>query len=117
MAADVPGAVLITGALMLAVYTIVKPAAENGWGATSTLTLLAVAAALLVAFVIRESHAKTPLMPLRIFRSRNITGSNIVQILAVPGMFGAFFIGSLYLEQVLGYDPPQIGLAVPPVPA
>src|SRR3954453_20741622 len=86
--ADVPGAVLVTGALMLAVYTIVKPAADDGWGATSTLTLLAVAIALLVAFVVREAHAKTPLMPLRIFRSRNITGSNIVQILAVPGMFG-----------------------------
>jgi EmrB/QacA subfamily drug resistance transporter len=113
--ADVPGAVLVTGALMLAVYTIVKPAAEDGWGATSTLTLLAVAAALLAAFVVREAHAKTPLMPLRIFRSRNITGSNIVQILAVPGMFGSFFIGSLYLEQVLGYDALQIGLAFLPV--
>jgi len=113
--ADVPGAVLVTGALMLAVYTIVKPAADDGWGATSTLTLLAVAIALLVAFVVREAHAKTPLMPLRIFRSRNITGSNIVQILAVPGMFGMFFVGSLYLEQVLGYDALQIGLAFLPV--
>ncbi len=113
--ADVSGAVLVTGALMLAVYTIVKPAAEDGWGATSTLTLLAVAVALLVAFVIREAHAKTPLMPLRIFLSRNITGSNIVQILAVPGMFGMFFVGSLYLEQVLGYDALQIGLAFLPV--
>ncbi len=113
--ADVPGAVLVTGALMLAVYTIVKPAAEDGWGATSTLTLLAVAVALLVAFVIREAQAKTPLMPLRIFLSRNITGSNIVQILAVPGMFGMFFVGSLYLEQVLGYDALQIGLAFLPV--
>jgi EmrB/QacA subfamily drug resistance transporter len=113
--ADVPGAVLVTGALMLAVYTIVKPAADDGWGATSTLTLLAVAIALLVAFVIREAHAKTPLMQLRIFRSRNITGSNIVQILAVPGMFGMFFVGSLYLEQVLGYDALQIGLAFLPV--
>src|SRR4051794_34016335 len=113
--ADVPGAVLVTGALMLAVYTIVKPAAADGWGATSTLTLLAVAIALLVAFVVREAHAKTPLMQLRIFRSRNITGSNIVQILAVPGMFGMFFVGSLYLEQVLGYDALQIGLAFLPV--
>src|SRR3954469_16860007 len=54
--ADVPGAVLVTGALMLAVYTIVKPAAADGWGATSTLTLLAVAIALLVAFVVREAR-------------------------------------------------------------
>jgi len=113
--ADVSGALLVTGALMLAVYTIVKPAAEDGWGATSTLTLLAVAAAMLAGFIVRESRAKTPLMPLRIFRSRNITGSNIVQILAVPGMFGSFFIGSLYLEQVLGYSALEIGLAFLPV--
>src|SRR3954467_10881164 len=67
--ADVPGAVLITGALMLGVYTIVKPAAEDGWGATSTLALGAVSLALLAAFVLREAAARTPLVPLRIFRS------------------------------------------------
>ena len=112
--ADVAGAVLVTSSLMLGVYTIVKPAAEQGWGAGETLTLAAGSLALLAAFVIREATARTPLIPLRIFRARNLTGANIVQILAVPGMFGMFFLGSLYLQRVLGYDPLQIGLAFLP---
>jgi EmrB/QacA subfamily drug resistance transporter len=113
--ADVPGALLITTALMLGVYTIVKPAAEDGWGASKTLLLGAVSIALLVSFVIRQAHAKLPLMPLRIFRSRNITGANLIQVLSVAGMFGMFFLGSLYLERVLGYDALQIGLSFLPV--
>src|SRR3954453_14491604 len=112
--ADVGGAVLITGALMLGVYTIVKPAADYGWGAGRTLALGAVAVALLVAFVVREATARNPLMPLRIFRSRNVSGANAVQALSVAGMFGMFFLGSLYLERVLGYSPLQIGLAFLP---
>jgi EmrB/QacA subfamily drug resistance transporter len=112
--ADVLGAVLITGALMLLVYTIVKPAAEDGWGATRTLAYGAVAIALLGAFVAREATARTPLMPLRIFRSRNVAGANLIQGLTVAGMFGMFFMGALYLQRVLGYDPLQIGLAFLP---
>jgi EmrB/QacA subfamily drug resistance transporter len=113
--ADVPGAVLVTSALMLGVYTIVEPAAQDGWGASSTLLLGAVAIALLAAFVVREATARTPLIPLRIFRSRNLTGANLIQVLSVAGMFGVFFLGSLYLEQVLGYDALEIGLAFLPV--
>src|SRR3954468_1105138 len=113
--ADVPGAVLITGALMLGVYTIVKPAAEDGWGATSTLALGAVSLALLAAFILREASARTPLVPLRIFRSRNVTGANLIQVLSVAGMFGVFFLGSLYLHRVPHYDALQIGLAFLPV--
>jgi EmrB/QacA subfamily drug resistance transporter len=113
--ADVPGAALITGALMLGVYTIVKPAAEDGWGATGTLVLGALALALLAAFVAREATARTPLVPLRIFRSRSITGANLIQVLSVAGMFGLFFLGSLYMERVLHYDALQIGLAFLPV--
>src|SRR3954452_4258540 len=101
--ADVLGALLITGALMLLVYTMVKPAAEDGWGATTTLALGAVAVAMLAAFVVREATAATPLVPLGIFRSRNITGANLVQILSVAGMFGMFFMGTLYLQRVLHY--------------
>src|SRR5919197_2838439 len=107
--ADVLGALLITGALMLGVYTIVKPAADQGWGSSETLGLGAVALALLVAFVVREATAPNPLMPLRLFRSRNVSGSNLVQALSVAGMFGMFFMGSLYLQRVLGYDPVEIG--------
>jgi EmrB/QacA subfamily drug resistance transporter len=112
--ADVPGAVLITAALMLGVYTIVKPAAEYGWGAGSTLGLGAAALALLVAFVAREATAPTPLVPLRIFRSRDVTGANAIQALTVAGMFGMFFLGVLYLQRILHYDALRTGLAFLP---
>jgi EmrB/QacA subfamily drug resistance transporter len=113
--ADVPGAVLITTSLMLGVYTIVKPAAEEGWGSGMTLGLGAISLALLAAFVARQATASNPLIPLRIFRSRVVTGANVVQVLTVAGMFGMFFLGSLYLQRILGYDALQIGLAFLPV--
>ncbi len=102
--ADVPGAVLITSALMLGVYTIVDPAAKDGWGASTTLALGAATLGLLVAFFAREARAPRPLMPLRIFRSRPIVAANAIQMLSVAGMFGMFFLGALYLRRVLGYD-------------
>jgi EmrB/QacA subfamily drug resistance transporter len=113
--ADIPGAVLITSSLLLGVYTIVKPAAELGWSSGRTLGLGAVSLVLLVAFVAREARASNPLIPLRIFRSRNVSGANVIQVLSVAGMFGMFFLGALYLERVLGYGPLQIGLAFLPV--
>jgi hypothetical protein len=106
--------VLITSSLMLGVYTIVKPAAEQGWGATETLILGAVSLALLAAFIAREATARNPLIPLRIFRSRNMSGANLIQALTVAGMFGLFFLGSLYLQRVLGYDALEIGLSFLP---
>jgi EmrB/QacA subfamily drug resistance transporter len=112
--ADVAGAVLVTSSLMLGVYTIVK-AADYGWGAPRTLGLGAVSLALLVGFVAREATAGTPLMPLRIFRFRNVTGANLVEILMVAGMFGMFFLGVLYLQRVLGYDAIETGVAFLPV--
>ena len=111
--ADSLGAVLITAALMLGVYTIVEPAAEHGWGATRTLELGALSVALLAAFVAREATAANPLMPLRIFRSRNVAGANLVQALSVAGMFGLFFLGALYLQRVLGYDAARDRAGVP----
>ena len=112
---DVAGAVTVTGALMVGVYTIVKPAAEQGWTAPTTLWLGAVTVALAVAFVARELTARNPLMPMRIFRSRTVTGANLVQILSVAGMFGVFFLGALYLKKVLNFDALQIGAAFLPV--
>jgi EmrB/QacA subfamily drug resistance transporter len=112
--ADVPGAVLITSSLMLGVYTIVEPAADQGWGSGLTLGLGALSLALLAAFVAREARTGNPLVPLRIFRSRNVSGANIVQALSVAGMFGMFFLGSLYLQKVLGYGALEIGLAFLP---
>jgi EmrB/QacA subfamily drug resistance transporter len=112
--ADIPGALLITSSLMLAVYTIVSPAAEDGWGSGEALGLAALSIVLLAGFVFRESRAANPLIPLRIFRSRNVSGANVLQALTVAGMFGMFFLGSLYLQRVLGYDALQIGLAFLP---
>jgi EmrB/QacA subfamily drug resistance transporter len=112
--ADVAGAVLVTGALMLAVYTIVG-AAEHGWGSAHTLGLGALAAGLLAAFIAREARAVSPLVPLRVFRSRTIAAANLIQMLMVAGLFGMFFLGALYLQRVLGFDALEVGLAFLPV--
>jgi EmrB/QacA subfamily drug resistance transporter len=113
--ADVLGAALITSALMLGVYTLVVPAAEDGWTATSTLGCGGLSIALVVAFLVRQATAAAPLMPLRILRSPTVAGANVVQALGASGMFGSFFLGALYLQQVLGYGPLEIGLAFLPV--
>jgi MFS family permease len=112
--ADVLGAILITSALVVGVYTIVQPAATRGWVAGETLSLGAVALALLVAFVVREATTGNPLIPLRIFRSRSVSGANVVQALTVAALFGVFFLGALYLQRVLGYDALGTGLAYLP---
>ena len=112
--ADVLGAVLVTAGLMLGVYTIVG-AAEHGWASARTLGLGALSVALLAAFVVRQARARTPLMPLRILRSRNVSGANVVQMLMVAGLFGMFFLGVLYMQRVLGYDAIETGLAFLPV--
>jgi len=111
--ADIPGAVLLTSSLMLGVYTILEVGNE-GWGSTQTLSLGAVSIALLAAFVARQARIENPLMPLRLFRSRNVSGANIVQALLVAGMFGMFFLGALYLQQILHYDALEVGLAFLP---
>jgi EmrB/QacA subfamily drug resistance transporter len=112
--ADVGGAALVTGALMLGVYTILE-VGSYGWGSAHTLGFGAVSLGLLAAFILRQARAANPLMPLRIFRSRNVSGANVVQMLMVAGLFGMFFLGTLYMQQVLGYDALQIGLAFLPV--
>ena len=111
--ADVPGAVLITGGLMLLVYTLLE-AGNKGWGSLQTLGLGGVALALLAAFVLRQGRIATPLMPLRLFRSRNVTGANLVMALLVVGFFGFFFLGALYMQRILGYNPLEVGLAFLP---
>jgi EmrB/QacA subfamily drug resistance transporter len=113
--ADVPGALLITSAMMLAVFTIVKPAAEDGWTAGPTLAFGGASIALLSGFAVRQRTASNPLMPLRVLATRNIAGANLIQLFSVAGMFGMFFLGSLYLRLVLGYSPLRIGLAFLPV--
>jgi EmrB/QacA subfamily drug resistance transporter len=112
--ADAPGAALITGALMLAVYAIVQTS-THGWGSAETMILLAVAIGLLAAFIVRESRATTPLVPLRVFRSPIVAGANAVQALMVAGIFGMFFLGAVYMQRVLGYRPLDVGLAFLPL--
>src|SRR5881396_3180047 len=113
--ADVFGAALLVSALMLGVYTIVE-ASNYGWGSAHTLGLGAVAAGLLAAFVLREARARTPLVPLRIYRSRNMAGANLIQALMVAGMSGLFFLGPIYRQGVLGYAAPKVGLPFRRVP-
>ena len=112
--ADYPGAALITSSLMLGVFTILQ-IVEWGWFDTKTIILSAISAALLALFIYRQATVSTPLMPLRIFRSRNVAGANVLQALLVAGMFGMFFLGALYLQRVLGYDALEVGLAFLPV--
>jgi EmrB/QacA subfamily drug resistance transporter len=112
--ADVLGAALVTASLMLLVYTIVE-AGDRGWGSLETLAFGAVSVALLGAFFVRQARATDPLMPLGVLRSRNVSGANVVQMLMVAGLFGMFFLGVLYLQQLLGYDAIQTGFAFLPV--
>lgn len=112
--ADVTGAALITSGLMLGVYSIVE-VAEVGWGSTRTILLGGLAVILLAGFVLRQARAAAPLLPLRVFRSRNVTGANLVQMFMVAGLLGMFFVGTLFLQRVLGYGALRIGLAFLPV--
>jgi EmrB/QacA subfamily drug resistance transporter len=112
--ADVAGAVLLVGSLMLVVYAIVE-AANDGWGSAHTLGFGGGGVAMLVGFLARQATAANPLMPLRVFRSRDVSAANLIQMSLVAGIFGVFFLGALYLEHVLGYDPIQIGLAFLPL--
>ncbi|WP_328468282.1 MFS transporter [Actinoplanes sp. NBC_00393] len=111
--ADVLGAVLVTAGLMLGIYTVVK-VEQYGWLAAHTLGLGAVSVALLTAFVIRQATAATPLMPLRILRSRNVAGANLAQMLALSGMFAFQVLVALHMQKVLGYGALETGLAMLP---
>ena len=110
---DVAGAVTVTASLMLAVYAIVN-GNEAGWGSGQTIGLLAAAAALLGLFLVIEARVPSPLMPLGLFRLRNVATANGVGVLWAAAMFAWFFLSALYLQQVLGYSPLQVGLAFPP---
>jgi len=110
---DVAGAVTVTSALMLAIYSIVN-GNEAGWGSPQTLGLFALAAALFAAFLVIEAKVRVPLMPLGLFRSRNLAVANIIGVLWAAAMFAWFFLSALYLQLVLGYSPFQVGLAFVP---
>jgi EmrB/QacA subfamily drug resistance transporter len=113
---DIAGAVTVTGGLMILVYAIVD-AQSAGWGSTKTITTFAIAAILLIAFVVIETRAKAPLVRLSIFRIRSLSIANIVMFLAASGIFAMFFFNTLYLQRVLGYKPLEAGLAFLPFTA
>jgi EmrB/QacA subfamily drug resistance transporter len=112
--ADVLGAVMVTAALMLGVYTIIQTS-DYGLGSTRTLVLGAITIAVLAGFVARQATGRNPILPLRIFRSRMISVSNLVQALMNISFLSFFFLGSLDMQRVMGFSPMEIGLAFLPV--
>jgi EmrB/QacA subfamily drug resistance transporter len=111
---DIGGSVLVTAALMLGVYAIVK-SADYGWGSAQTLGVGGAAVALLAAFVALEARLRNPIFPLGILRVPGLAISSVLRGLMVVGMFSAFFLGTLYLEHVLGYSPWRTGIAFLPM--
>ncbi|CAN5647646.1 DHA2 family efflux MFS transporter permease subunit [soil metagenome] len=111
---DVAGAFSITASLSILVYALVD-ASDAGWGSTQTIGLLAVAAALMGAFIVIERNSKAPLMPFRIFRLRTLTGANVVGLLVGASLFSMFFFISLYMQQVLDYSAIKAGLSYLPL--
>ena len=114
--ADWLGALAVTAGLMLGVYAIVGTA-RYGWNSAHTLLAAAAAVALLVAFVIRQAKARTPLLPLRIFSARNVTGANLAQLLVIAAAFGFQVTITLYMQRVLGYGAAASGLGLLPTAA
>jgi EmrB/QacA subfamily drug resistance transporter len=110
---DIPGAITVTLGMMLAVYAVVDGNAV-GWASAQTLTLLGAAVVLLGAFIAIEMRVDAPLMPLRLFKLRNVAIANIVGVLWAAGMFGWFVISALYMQYILGYTPLQVGLSFLP---
>jgi EmrB/QacA subfamily drug resistance transporter len=110
---DAAGAITVTASLMLAVYAIVN-GNEKGWTSGQTLGVLAASAAVFGAFLTIESRVRVPLVPLGLFRLRNLATANVVGVLWAAAMFAWFFMAALYLQLVLGYSPLQIGLAFLP---
>jgi EmrB/QacA subfamily drug resistance transporter len=111
---DVAGATTITAGLSLLVYALVD-ANNAGWGSTQTISLLAVSAGLLAAFVAVERRSSAPLVPFRIFRLQTVTGANVVGLLVGASLFSMFFFISLYMQQVLGYSAIKAGVSYLPL--
>ncbi|MFI5270682.1 MAG: MFS transporter [Candidatus Saccharimonadales bacterium] len=107
---DLPGAVMVTSGLMLLVYALVK-APTLGWTQHTTLLSFGISFLLLAGFIINEGRVEFPLMPLRIFKIRNLSGANILQLLMAAGMFSIFFFTTLYMQKILHYSPVKTGFS------
>jgi EmrB/QacA subfamily drug resistance transporter len=112
---DLPGAVLVTGGLMTLVYALVK-APTLGWTQHVSLIYFAISFVALAAFLVNESRVEHPLVPLKIFRIRNLSGADSLQILMAAGMFSIFFFTTLYLQEILGYSPVKTGFSFLVIP-
>jgi EmrB/QacA subfamily drug resistance transporter len=110
---DIGGAITVTGALMVAVYAVVNGNAD-GWTSGSTLGRFAVAIVLFISFIVIETHVNSPLMPLGMFRRRNLSVASVAGILWAGAMFAWFFLSALYMQLVLGYSPLKVGLGFLP---
>jgi EmrB/QacA subfamily drug resistance transporter len=111
---DFAGAATVTSGLMLLVYAMTR-ATEVGWGSAETIGLLAGSAALILSFVAIELRSKAPLLPMRIFRLRTLTGANVTSFLVGTALFSQFFLGTLYMQQVLHYSALKTGVAYLPL--
>jgi EmrB/QacA subfamily drug resistance transporter len=107
---DFAGAASITGGLMLLVYAMTR-ATQHGWGTAETIGLLAVSGALIAAFFVIELRSKAPLLPLRIFRLRTLSASNLSGLLMGGAIFSQFFLLTLYMQEVLHYSALKTGVA------
>ena len=110
---DIAGAITVTASLVLAVYAIVN-GNETGWSSAQTLGLLAAAAVLMASFLVIELRVAAPLVPLGLFRIRSVSTANVVGVLMAAGLFAYFFLSALYLQEILGYSPMEVGLAYLP---
>jgi EmrB/QacA subfamily drug resistance transporter len=110
---DAMGAITVTSSLLFAVYAVVN-GNQAGWLSGQTIGLLAAAAVLLAAFLRIESRTHSPLVPLKLFRLRNLATANVIGVLWAAAMFAWFFLSALYLQSVLGYSPLKVGLAFLP---
>jgi MFS family permease len=110
---DYAGAITVTASLMLAVYAIIN-GNEEGWTSTQTLGLLGASAALLAIFVAIQARISSPIMPLGLFRNRNVSAANVLGVLMAAGLFAYFFFSALYMQLVLEYTPMEVGLGYLP---
>ncbi len=112
---DLPGALSVTASLMLLVYGLVE-APTKGWTSHSSLLYFGLSALLMVYFVINEIRTKHPLMPMSIFKIRNVSGANIIQLMMAASLFSIFFFVTLYVQDILGYSPVKTGVSFLVIP-
>jgi EmrB/QacA subfamily drug resistance transporter len=113
---DAQGALLITGGILLLVYSLVR-APIVGWGSTQTIATLSASAVLLVAFIFNELRSRNPLLPLAIFRVKGLVAADLTQPIAFCGFFSMFFYATLYMQEILHYSPLRAGVAYLPITA